>query len=82
MRTTLTLDDDVAAALARLRKARAVSQKELVNEALRLGLRRMTAANRPRRRIRTRSVSLGPCRLGSLDNVVDALAVVEGESFR
>ena len=35
MRTTLTLDDDVAAILERLRKCRDATLKNLVNEALR-----------------------------------------------
>jgi hypothetical protein len=83
MRTTLTLDDDVAALLARLRKARNASHKDLVNEALRLGLKQMTGPpRRPRRPIRTRSVSLGACRIGSLDNVAEVLAVAEDESCR
>ena len=38
MRTTLTLDDDVAAILERLRKSRDATLKNLVNEALRRGL--------------------------------------------
>ena len=38
MRTTLTLDDDVAAALERLRRARDASLKDVVNEVLRRGL--------------------------------------------
>jgi hypothetical protein len=38
MRTTLTLDDDVAAVLERLRKSRDANLKDLVNEALRRGL--------------------------------------------
>jgi ribbon-helix-helix CopG family protein len=42
MRTTLTLDDDVAAILERLRKSRDASLKDLVNEALRRGLKDMT----------------------------------------
>jgi hypothetical protein len=37
MRTTLTLDDDVAAALERLRRSRRIGLKRLVNEALRRG---------------------------------------------
>src|SRR5262245_10276771 len=37
MRATLTLDDDVAAILERLRKRRDASLKDLVNEALRRG---------------------------------------------
>lgn len=83
MRTTLTLDDDVAALLARLRKTRNASYKDLVNEALRLGLKQMTAPpQRPRRPIRTRAVSLGACRIGSLDNVAEALAAAEDESRR
>ncbi len=83
MRTTLTLDDDVAALLARLRKARNAGYKDLVNEALRLGLTQMTAPpRRPRKPIRTRAVSLGACRIGSLDNVARVLAMAEDESCR
>ena len=82
MRTTLTLDDDVAAALARVQKARDVSFKELVNEMLRLGLNQAAARPpQPRKPFRTRAVSLGACRLGTIDNVAEALAIAEGESF-
>jgi len=38
MRTTLTLEDDVAALLLRLRERRKASLKTVVNEALREGL--------------------------------------------
>lgn len=38
MRTTLTLDDDVAIRLERIRKERAAGLKEIVNEVLREGL--------------------------------------------
>ena len=41
MRTTLSLDDDVAALLERVRKAKDASLKEVVNAALREGLVRM-----------------------------------------
>ena len=81
MRTTLTLDDDVAAAIERLRKSRELSLKDVVNEALRQGLEQMTRKPRRREQFRTDSVDLGPCRIGSLDNVADALAIVEGEAF-
>ena len=43
MRTTLTLDDDVAAALERLRRARDASLKDVVNEVLRGGLSELAA---------------------------------------
>ena len=83
MRTTLTLDDDVATELARLQKARGERYKDLVNHILRLGLRELTAhARRPREPFRTRTVSLGACRIGNLDNIAEALAIAEGEDFR
>ncbi len=82
MRTTLTLDRDVAALVARLRKARGESLKDLVNAALREGLKHLAAPPRKRARFRTRSVDLGSCLLGNVDNLAEVLAVAEGESFR
>jgi predicted transcriptional regulator len=82
MRTTLTLDDDVAAKLERLRKTREQSLKEIVNEALRHGLKQMSARPKRRQPFRTHSVDLGHCRIGSIDNVAEALAVAEGDSFK
>ena len=80
MRTTLTLDKDVAVALERLRKARKASLKAVVNEVLRQGLGRM--APPAHRATRTRAVSLGRCIAGNIDNISEVLAVAEGESFR
>jgi hypothetical protein len=81
MRTTLTLDDDVAALLRRVQEARKISLKEAVNEALRQGLQQM--ATPPRRPLyRTPSVSLGRCLLGGIDDIAEMLAAAEGESFR
>lgn len=82
MRTTLTLDEDVAAMIERVRKTRGGSLKDIVNEALREGLKR--AGTRPRRRksFRTTPCDLGPCLLGNVDNVAEVLAVVEGESSK
>jgi hypothetical protein len=82
MRTTLTLDDDIAAALERLRKERRQSLKAVVNETLRRGLGRPRQPRAPRPRVRTRALSLGRCRLDNLDNIAEALAIAEGESFR
>jgi hypothetical protein len=82
MRTTLTIEDDVAALLDRLRKSRRdASLKDLVNEGLRRGLREM-AAPKPREPFRTRSVSLGPVRMAGVDNIGEVLATAEGEPFR
>jgi hypothetical protein len=83
MRTTLTLDKDVAAALERLRKARRASRKQIVNEALRQGLERLAAPPAKRRRaFRTQPLSLGTCLLGNVDNVAEVLAIAEGERFK
>ena len=82
MRIILTLDDDVAAALERLRKARKLSLKRAVNEMLRRGLAQASAPSAPRARVRTRAVSLGRCLIGNVDNVSEVLARAEGESFR
>jgi hypothetical protein len=82
MRTTLTLDDDVAAILKRLTKTRHARLKDVVNEALRRGLASTTAPPSAREPFRTTSVALGRCRTGTVDNVADALAAAEGESFR
>ena len=83
MRTTLSLDADVAAMLERLKKERDVGLKELVNEALRDALTRMSGgAPRSGRRFRTRPVDLGRCALPSLDDVSEALAFSEGDAFR
>lgn len=82
MRTTITLDDDVAAAIERLRKSRDVGLKQIVNEALREGLKQLMGRPRRRARYTTRVVALGRSRVGRLDNVAEALAVAEGEPFR
>ena len=82
MRTTLTLDDDVAAALERLRKTGRGSLKALVNEALREGLKQMRARPGRREPFRTKAVALGRLRIGSIDDVVRALSVAEGEPFK
>jgi hypothetical protein len=82
MRTTLTLDDDVAALLGRVRAGQGLGLKQAVNEALRRGLRQMAEPQGRRTPYRTPTVSLGRCLVGSLDDVAEALAVAEGEAFR
>ena len=82
MRTTLTLDDDVAAALERLRKSRNASLKDLINDALRRGLKDMSNRAGHRERFRTRSVALGHLRIAGLDNIGEALAIAEGEAYK
>ena len=83
MRTTLSLDDDVAALLTRVRKLRKAGLKQVINEALRHGLRAMTAkAPKPSTPYETHSADLGKCLVGSLDDVSEALSLGEGEDFK
>jgi hypothetical protein len=82
MRTTLTLDPDVAVMLKRLQARRGQSLKKLVNDALREGLLRMTAPRVSGTSYRTPSVDLGRCLVGSLDHIAGALAIGEGEAYR
>lgn len=81
MRTTLTIDDDVAVAVDRIRRARDASFKDIVNEALRRGLREMSGRAKPRSGFRTSSVDLGRLKSGAIDNVAEVLAIGEGDGF-
>jgi hypothetical protein len=82
MRTTLTIDDDVAAELQRLRRARDASFKDLVNDALRLGLQQMTDRPRPQKPFRTPSFDPGRVLIDNVDNIAEVLALIEGDAFR
>jgi hypothetical protein len=82
MRTTLSLDDDVAALLEKVRRAKELSFKKVVNEALRIGLRQLTAPDSRRGTFRTRKANLGRCLIGTIDDIAEALAVGEGENFK
>ncbi len=82
MRTTLTLDDDVAALLSKVRAARKAELKQIVNEALRHGLMQMTSQPRLRKPFQTRSVFLGRCLVGNVDNVAEILEIAEDEALQ
>lgn len=82
MRTTLTLEDDVAASLERLRKVGDDSLKSLVNRALRLGLREMEEERSPREPFVQETLSAGECRLNDLDDIGEVLTLVEGDDRR
>jgi hypothetical protein len=82
MRTTLTLDDDVAAKLKAEQSRAGLPFKEVVNETLRRGLAsRRIAARSPTFRVATRD--LGALRPGlSLDNVAELMEQTEGSLHR
>lgn len=82
MRTTLTLEKDVAAMIERLRKSRRQSLKSLINAALREGLSSLTVPNRRLVAFETQAVDLGRCLVGNVDDVAEAIASGENEAFR
>jgi hypothetical protein len=82
MRTTLTLDPDVAALLREALRRTGSPQKELVNDALRRGLRGYSEGPPRRARYVTEPVDPGPPALTGVHSVYDMLAYAEGEDFR
>lgn len=80
MRTTLTLDDDVAEELRTLAHRTRRSFKDVVNEAIRTGLTRRRRA-RPRR-YRLEPVSLGGVRPGvNLDKALQLSDTLEDDGI-
>jgi hypothetical protein len=82
VRTTLTLDDDVAERLKSEVHRTRRPFREVVNETLRIGLASRRAA-RPKQPFRVAARDLGELRPGlSLDNVAGLLDQVEGPRHR
>lgn len=82
MRTTLTLDDDVAALLRSAQGRRKTTFRSLVNEAVREYLTRPDRPQSARKLYKLRPLKIGACLVGSLDNVSEVLAVAEGEWYK
>lgn len=82
MRTTLTLDDDVALQVEQFRLQHKAPLKRVVNEILRKGFSAVASPTPRKRAFRTQSASLGRCLLPSIDDVSETLAIADGESFR
>jgi metal-responsive CopG/Arc/MetJ family transcriptional regulator len=80
MRTTVTLEKDVAVRLKRLRKSRPF--KDLVNDALRAGLDHIESKPSSKARRYVITAVKGRPRRTNLDNIAEVIAEVEGDSFR
>ncbi|HQU91696.1 MAG TPA: hypothetical protein PLK77_05330 [Pyrinomonadaceae bacterium] len=82
MRTTLTIDEDVA---FRLRKAQENdpkrSFKELINEALRRGLSSQDSV-RPKKKFKVKPFKLGLRKDLNFDNIEEVLDIIEGPNRR
>lgn len=76
MRTTLSLDADVAAQLEAWRAKQNLTFKEAVNSALRRGLNEVSRP-KARRTFQTKPIDMGMCRLANLDNIWEVLDEIE-----
>jgi hypothetical protein len=77
MRTTITFDDDVAAAVEQRKRERSVGISEVVNELIRNGLAANSTARRP---FTQTTASLG-LQIDVTD-IADALELLEGPDHR
>lgn len=79
----MTLDDDLAVRLEQRRAERGMTFKEALNDAVRRGL---AVADEQEQAglvsVTTRPLPLGRRLIGDIDNVAEALAAAEGETFR
>jgi metal-responsive CopG/Arc/MetJ family transcriptional regulator len=76
MRTTVVLDEDVAAALDRIRRERSAGLSDVINDLIRTGLK----ARPPREPFRQRSERIGIH--VDVTNVAEALELLDGPGAR
>ena len=83
MRTTVTLDDDLAIRLERHRTQHGESFRQALNEAVRVGLAKLEEPVGAVPEVSgTRPLPVGRRLAGSFDNVGEVLAIAEGEDYR
>jgi hypothetical protein len=76
MRTTLTLADDVAAAVEKLRRERSIGLSEAVNDLVRAGLIQQQTAKPFRQKIHDLGEGI------DYSNIADALETLDGPAAR
>lgn len=81
MRTTLTLDDDVAAGIDEEMRKRGGTLKETVNELLRAGFQAQSETKKIKR-FKTQARAMGGRAGIDYDNIGDLLEHIEGSSHR
>ncbi len=82
MRTTLTIEEDVAVRIESLQKERGWTLKRVINQVLRAGLDEMEDDPlEPAIAWCIEPVTLG-ARVGSVDDVGESLSIGEGEAWR
>jgi plasmid stability protein len=79
----VTLDDDLAVRLEQRRAEHGMTFKEALNDALRRGLAVVDEPGQANpENATTQPLPLGRRLIGDIDNVAEALAAAEGETFR
>jgi hypothetical protein len=80
MRTTLTLEDDVANDLDEVVRREGRTLKAVVNDALRRGLLELRAGSKPGRKpFKTRTFDAGRLLVPSIDNIGEVLDWLDAE---
>lgn len=80
MRTTLTIDDDLDAAIRRLSEERGTKVRQIINELIRAGLA-ASLAPREARPFETKTWDPGRPHVVGVHNVHDLLVIAEGEDY-
>ena len=81
MRTTMTIDDDVAAKAKEAVRLTGMSFKSLINKALRVGIEQVVSPPKTRP-YRTKGTAMGLRKGLSYDKVADLLSLSEGDEHR
>lgn len=82
MRTTLTLDDDVAAAIEHRRRELNHTLKQEVNDLLRAGLANVDEKRPQTPPFRIKPLNIGRPLVDNFDDISAVLGMAEGESYR
>lgn len=82
MRTTITLDDDVAARLTEIQHRQEQTFKDVVNEMLRRGLEQAEMRSKPARPFRVKARAMGARPGLNYDNIGDLLEQLEGAAHQ
>ncbi len=81
MRTTLTIDPDIAVKAKKAVQMTGMPFKKLINQALRIGIDAVLSPRKPQP-YRTKGHAMGLRGGLSYDNIQELLAIAEGEDFR
>jgi len=80
MRTTITIDDDIAVRLHTIQRESDQSFKAVVNSVLRKGL--MAKDQKTERTFDTPTLTIGTCRYPDIDNIADLLEAAEHKDYK